>query len=86
MWQGNLWLLQHDNVHAHSALSIQQFLAKNNIVMLEQPLHLPDLALCDFFLFSKLKVTIKGTCFEDVEAIKRNVTTELTGIPEESIR
>jgi len=29
------WLLQHDNAPAHSALSIREFLAKNNISMLE---------------------------------------------------
>ena len=47
---------------------------------------LPDLAPCDFFLFPKLKGSIKGIRFEGVEAIKRAVTTELRGIPEESFQ
>ena len=38
------------------------------------------------FLFPKLKGIIKGTYFEDVEAIKRAVTMELTGIPEASFQ
>ena len=42
------------------------------------------MALCDFFLFPKLKGVIKGTQFPDVEAIKRAVTTELRRIPEEA--
>ena len=39
-----------------------------------------------FFLFPKLKGTIKGTRFDGVEAIKRAITTELRGIPEESFQ
>ena len=43
-----------------------------------------------FFLFPKLKGTIKGTIkgtrFDGVEAIKRAITTELRGIPEESFQ
>ena len=52
----------------------------------EQPPYSPDLAPCAFFLFPKLKGIIKGTRFEGVEAIKRAVTTELKGIPEESFQ
>ena len=53
------------------------FLAKNNIAVLEQPPYSPDLAPCDFFLFPKLKEVIKGTCFQDSEAIKTAVMREL---------
>ena len=67
-------------------MSIRQFLAEKNIAVLEQPPYSPDLALCDSFLFPKLKGIIKGTRFEGVEAIKRAVTTELRGIPEESFQ
>ena len=38
-----LWLLHHNNALAHNALSIQEFLAKNNIAVLEQPPYPPDL-------------------------------------------
>ena len=38
------------------------------------------------FQIPKLKGVIKGTRFPDVEAIKRAVTTELLGIPEEDFR
>ena len=81
-----MWLFHHNNAPAHNALSIRQFLAEKNITVLEQPPYSPDLAPCDFFLFPKLKGVIKGTRFEDVEAIKRAVTTELRGIPEESFQ
>ena len=49
------WLLNHDNAPAHNALGIREFLAKNNIAVLEQPPYSPNLAPCDFFLFPKLK-------------------------------
>jgi len=67
-------------------LGIREFLAKNNIALLEQPPNSPDLAPCDFFLFPKLKEVIKGTCFQDSEAIKTAVARELQAIPEESFQ
>ena len=45
--------------------------------------HSTDFGPCDFFLYSKLKGFIKRTCFKDADAIKRAVTTDLRGIPEE---
>ena len=68
-------MLHHDNVPSHNALSIWEFLAKNNIAIMNQPPYSPDLAPCDF-LFPKLKGTIKGTRFNDAD-IKKNMTKEL---------
>jgi hypothetical protein len=42
----------------------------------------PDLARCDFWLFQKLKSTLKGRRFADLSDIQRNVKTLLRGIPE----
>ena len=81
-WQNKLWLLHHNNALAHKSLSSQQFLAKRKFALLEQPPYSPDLALCDFFLFPKLK----GCCFEGMETLKRAVMTKLWGIPEESFQ
>jgi len=44
------------------------------------------MAPCDFFLFPKLKVVIKGTRFQDSEAIKTAGMRELRAIPEESFQ
>ena len=77
------WLLHHDNAPAH-VLGIREFLATNNIGVLEKQPYSPDLAPCYFFLFPKLKKVIKGTCFQNSEAIKIAVTRELRAIPEES--
>ena len=69
---------------ARNALGIREFLAKNNVAVLEQPSHSPGLAPCDFFLFSKLKEDIKGSRFQDSEAIKTVMMRKLWAIPEES--
>ena len=74
LWETRSWLLHHDNALAHNAFGIREFLAKNNIAVLEQPPYSPDLAPSDFLLFPKLKEIIKGTRFQDSEAIKTAVT------------
>ena len=81
LWETRSWLLHHDNTPAHNALGIREFLAKNNNAVLEQPPYSPDLTPCDFFLFPKLKEVIKGTRFQDSDAIKTAVTRELQAIP-----
>ena len=86
MWESRSWLLHHDNAPAHNALGIREFFAKNNIAVLEQPLYSPDLAPCDFFLFPKLMEVIKGTRFQDSEAIKTAVMRKLRAISKESFQ
>ena len=86
LWETRSWLLYHDNAPARNVLGIREFLAKNNIAVLKQPPYSPDLAPCDFFLFLKLKEVIRGTRFQDSEAIKTAVTRKIRAIPEESIQ
>jgi len=69
-WETRSWLLHHYSAPPHNALGIRKFLAKSNIAVLEQPPYPPDLAPCDFFLFPKPKEVIKGTRFQDSEAIE----------------
>ena len=83
LWASNTWILHHDNAPAHAALSVRQFLATKQVTILDHPPYSPDLAPCDYFLFLKLKGTIKGTRFEGVEDIKSNVTSFLKRITKE---
>jgi hypothetical protein len=64
-WSSGTWLLHHDNAPCHVAPSIREFLAKHSIPVVPHPPYLPDLALCDFFLFPRLKSTLKGKRFQD---------------------
>lgn len=75
------WMLHHDNAPCHTALSINEFLAKKNIPVVPQPPYSPDLSPCDFFLFPNLKRHLKGHHFGTVENIKKNVTDQLKDIP-----
>ena len=59
-----------DNAPAHNALSLKQFLANKNITVLEHPPYSPDLALCNFCRFPKIKSALKGTHFVSVENVK----------------
>ena len=86
LWETRSLLLHHDNAPADNASGIREFLAKNNIAVLEQLSYSPNLAPCEFFLFPKLKEVIKGICFQDSEAIKTAMTRELRAIPEKSFQ
>jgi len=75
-------ILNHDNAPAHDALRVREFLAKNAITKMDHPPYLPDLAPCDFWLFPKLKNSLKGQRFADPSDIQRNVKMILRGVPE----
>jgi len=78
------WLLHHDNAPSHSSLVIWEFLAKNNIAMLEQPPYSLDLDPVIFISSPNSRRALKGTHFKDSTTIKRVETKELRAIQEES--
>ena len=80
-WSSGDWLLHHDNAPAHSSNLVQQFLSKHKIVQLHQPPYSPDIAPCNFQMFPKLKMALKGKRFDDIETIQSNATRELKVIP-----
>lgn len=49
------------------------FLIKHSITELDNPPYPPDLALSDFWLFVKIKSTLKGQRFITTEDIQKNV-------------
>jgi hypothetical protein len=79
LWGNNSWFPHHDNVLAHASLMIHDFLGNTNITVLPQPPYSPDLALEDFFLFPKLKSTLKGR-FQMSQEINENTQMELRTI------
>jgi len=80
------WVLQHDNAPAHTALSIQEFLAKKNIPVLPHPPYSPDLAPCNLYLFPKLKSKLKGRHFGTMVNIQKIVTDELNTLTENDFK
>lgn len=77
LWQNQSWRLHHDNAPAHTSLLVSEFLAKHNTVMLPQPPYSPDMAPCDFFLFPKIKKSMKGRRFASIEEIKEESLKQL---------
>jgi len=59
-WQNQNLIIHHDNAPAHRSFKVLQFLAKNKMTVIPHPPYSPDLALCDFFLFPKLKLRMRG--------------------------
>lgn len=80
MWKEKSWLLHHDNAPSHTSLLVNQYLAKNQVATIPHPPYSPDMAPCDFFLFPKLKSTMKGRRFQTIDDIKINTEKELKAI------
>ena len=63
----------HDNMPVQASHLMQRFLAKHQIAQVTQPLYSPDLAACDFWLFPKLKSSLKGKRFQTANEIQENM-------------
>jgi hypothetical protein len=72
-------ILTHDQKQRRIHIS---FLAKNSITKMDHQSYSSDLALCDFWLFPKLKNALKGQRFSHLSDIQRNAKTLLRGILE----
>ena len=81
-----IWFLFHDNAPVHQAVAVQNFLARKQVCVLHHPPYSPDLSLCDYFLFPKLKLPLKGRMFEDFQDIQAAVTSSLRTIPQEDVQ
>ena len=71
LWKSGDWFFHFDNA---PALRTREFLAKHFITVLPHPPNSPDLAPCDFFLFSMLKRPLKGRRFGTILELKANAT------------
>ena len=69
MWSSGDWFLHHNDAPAHTAFSVQQFLAKN-MTVIPHPPYSPELPPCNSFLFPLMKGQMKGKCFADVSEVK----------------
>jgi transposase len=79
-WRNKTWMLHHDHGPAHMSLLVCEFLAKHETTVFPQPPYTPDLPPADFFLFLKLKSTLKGRQFQTTEEIEKNLRQDLRAI------
>jgi transposase len=78
-------ILTEDLYMRHIAPSSRQtteFVTNNNLAIVPHPPYSPDLAPCDFALFPKLKMKLKGRRFEAVSDIQRESQAVLDSFKE----
>ncbi len=70
----------HNNVLAHTAIIVQQFLGKKRVSVLTHPAYSPSLGSPDYFAFPKLKMELKGDQCKNILEIQKPVTVKLKAI------
>jgi hypothetical protein len=55
----------------------QRFLGNEYVTTLDHPPYSPDLAPADFYLFTRVKLALKGQCFCDAKDIMKTMTEVL---------
>ena len=68
------------------ALLIHEFLTKHEATVVPQPPYSSDLAPVDFFLFQKLKPSLKGRRFQTAEETEENSLWDLRAIPQNTFQ
>jgi hypothetical protein len=66
----------------HTSLKTTEFVTNNNLVIVPHPPYSLDLAPCDFALFRKLKMKLKGWRFDAVSDIQRKSQAVLDSMKE----
>lgn len=77
-----LWL-HHDNAPAHRSAVVMDFLQENNIRHLPHPPYSPDLAICDFYIFPKLKNHLAGKKYDGRSSLGAAIFQYLNHMPEQ---
>ena len=80
------WLLHQDNVPCHTAFSVAECLTSKGIPVVPQPPYSPEISLCEFFLFPKVKDVLKRRHFGTLENIQKSVADMLKTIPAEDFQ
>ena len=84
--RANGFILHHDNALCHTSLPVRQFMSNKNITVCLHPPYSPDPAPCYFWLFPKVKMTMKGNHFESIQGIKAATTTQLKTLTKEDFQ
>ena len=71
----DLW--ESSNARPNNAIVIRNFLTKNGTNTIQQPPNSTDLVPCNFFLFSRLKKSLRRTSLSNQEEIMKKSKTAL---------
>ena len=83
LFKSGQWYLHQDNALVHNSILITEYLTKIGIKTVPQPPYSPDLALCDFWLFPKVKEKFRGCHYETIEEMKEAVTKIIDTLTQE---
>ncbi len=86
LFESGNWFQLRNNVPADTSLCVRSFLSKKKIVLLDQKPYSSDSALVDYFLFLKLKITMKGKRLQSIPTIQWEVTKQLNAISEKAFQ
>ncbi len=77
------FVLHHDNAPAHRGDIVVNWLNQTHTSRLLHPPYSPDIAPCDFWLFERIKRTIKGQVFNSLREVQDQVDQVIGQIPAE---
>ena len=83
LFKSGQWHFDQDNAPVHNSILVTDYLTKMGIKTVPQPPYSPDVAPCDFWLFSKLKEKIRGYHYETIEEMKEAVTKVIDTLTQE---
>ena len=79
LFKSGQWHFHQDNVPVHNSILVTDYLTKMGNETVQHPLYSPDLAPCDFWLFSKFRVCR----YETIEEMKEVVTKVIDTLTQE---
>ncbi len=75
------FLLHMDNASPHTAAPTETKMTEWGIWIVSHPPYSPDLALCDYSIFPKLKERLRGVNFDSVQDLQDRARLELSRMP-----
>ena len=79
-------IFHHDNAPAHCKREVLEVFDSWDWEILSHPPYSPDLAPCDFFLFPRMKESLRGIKFETTEEIVRATKASLNDLDKDGFR
>ena len=83
LFKSGQWHFQQDNALVHHSILVTDYLTKMGIKTVLHPLYSPDIALCDFWLFPKLKEKLRACRYETIEKMKEAVMKVIDTLTQE---
>ena len=86
LFESGQWHFHQDNAPVHNSILVTDYLTQMGIKMVPHSPYSPDLALCDFWLFPKLKKNLGGNRYSTIEDMKEAVTRVLNTLTQEDFQ